>query len=139
MEEFVKRIYVSGCDEYVRFLLRLLVEPRWRIFRHFLLFSLSMLIISVNFYLDLIEREEFVKSSIVQSLILLVPIYLSIFILTPRLLLKNKPGRYVVSVFLVIALALLFSYLLRQEDIVKEFELYRFWLSAFFLFLLSSS
>lgn len=121
------------------FLLRLLVEPRWRIFRHFLLFSLSMLIISVNFYLDLIEREEFVKSSIVQSLILLVPIYLSIFILTPRLLLKNKPGRYVVSVFLVIALALLFSYLLRQEDIVKEFELYRFWLSAFFLFLLSSS
>lgn len=114
------------------FLLRLLVEPRWRIFRHFLLFSLSMLIISVNFYLDLIEREEFVKSSIVQSLILLVPIYLSIFILTPRLLLKNKPGRYVVSVFLVIALALLFSYLLRQEDIVKEFELYRFWLSAFF-------
>lgn len=114
------------------FLLRLLVEPRWRIFRHFLLFSLSMLIISVNFYLDLIEREEFVKSSIVQSLILLVPIYLSVFILTPRLLLKNKPGRYVVSVFLVIALALLFSYLLRQEDIVKEFELYRFWLSAFF-------
>ena len=114
------------------FLLRLLVDPHWRFFRHFLLFSLSMLIISVNFYLDLIEGEGFVKSCIVQSLILLVPIYLSIFILTPRLLLKNKPGRYVVCVFLVIALALLFSYLLRREDIVKEFEIYQFWLSAFF-------
>lgn len=43
------------------FLLRLLVDSRYRIFRHFLLFFLSMLIISVNFYLDLIEGKVFDK------------------------------------------------------------------------------
>lgn len=115
------------------FLLRLLVDSRYRVFRHFLLFSLSMLIISVNFYLDLIEgKESLVRSSIAQSLILLIPIYLSVFILTPRLLLKNKLGKYVISVFLVIAVAILFSYLLRQEDIEREYKLYQFWLAAFF-------
>lgn len=116
------------------FLLRLLVDPRYRLFRHFLLFSLSMLIISVNLYLDLIEGEGLarIRSCIAQSLILLVPIYSSVFILTPRFLLKNKLGKYVISVFLIIALAILFSYLLRQEDIENEYELYQFWLSAFF-------
>ena len=115
------------------FLLRLLVDSRYRIFRHFLLFFLSMLIISVNFYLDLIEgKESLIRSSIAQSLILLIPIYLSVFILTPRLLLKNKLGKYVISVFLVIAVAILFSYLLRQEDIEREYKLYQFWLAAFF-------
>lgn len=74
-------------------MLRLLVDSRYRVFRHFLLFFLSMLIISVNFYLDLIEgKESLIRSSIAQSLILLIPIYLSVFILTPRLLLKNKLG-----------------------------------------------
>ena len=34
--------------------------------------------------------------------------------------------------FLVIAVALLFSYLLRQEDIEREYKLYQFWLAAFF-------
>lgn len=116
------------------FLLRLLVDPRYRFFRHFLLFFLSMLIISENFYLDLMEGEGLarIKSCIAQSLILLIPVYLSVFVLTPRLLLKNKLGKYVLSVFLIIALAILFSYLLRQEDIVREYELYQFWLSAFF-------
>ncbi|WP_439788073.1 hypothetical protein [Parabacteroides goldsteinii] len=114
------------------FLLRLLVDSRYRIFRHFLLFFLSMLIISVNFYLDLIEgKESLIRSSIAQSLILLIPIYLSVFILTPRLLLKNKLGKYVISVFLVIAVAILFSYLLRQEDIEREYKLYQFWVAAF--------
>ena len=114
-------------------MLRLLVDSRYRVFRHFLLFSLSMLIISVNIYLDVIEGKEYLtRNCIVQSLILLIPIYLSVFILTPRLLLKNKLGKYVFFVFLVIALAILFSYLLRQEDIEREYELYQFWLSAFF-------
>ena len=36
-------------------MLRLLVDSRYRVFRHFLLFSLSMPIISVNIYLDVIE------------------------------------------------------------------------------------
>ena len=70
------------------FMLRLLVDSRYRVFRHFLLFSLSMLIISVNIYLDVIEGKEYLtRNCIVQSLILLIPIYLSVFILTPRLLL----------------------------------------------------
>ena len=61
------------------FMLRLLVDSRYRVFRHFLLFSLSMLIISVNIYLDVIEGKEYLtRNCIVQSLILLIPIYLSI-------------------------------------------------------------
>lgn len=115
------------------FLLRLLVDPHYRIFRHFLLFFLSILIIYVNYYLDLIEgKEALIRNNIMQSLILLALIYLSVFVLTPRLLLKNKPEKYVASVFLAIAWAFLFSYLLRQEDIGKEYELYQFWLAAFF-------
>lgn len=116
------------------FLLRLLVDPRYRIVRHFLLFFLSLLIIYVNFYVALVEGNAYlIRISIVQSFILLFFIYLSVFVLTPRLLLKNKPGQYVLSVMLVIALAHLLSYLLRQEDIDKEYQLYQFWLSAFFL------
>lgn len=114
------------------FLLRLLVDPRYRICRHFLLFVLSVIILSVNFYVDVIEDSRFLVSNVIQSALLLVPIYLSVFVLTPRLLLKNKVGTYVISVVLVILLALLFSYILRKEAIEEEYELFQFWLAAFF-------
>ncbi len=114
------------------FLLRLLVDPRYRICRHILLFVLSVIILSVNFYVDVIEDSRFLVSNIIQSALLLVPIYLSVFVLTPRLLLKNKVGTYVISVVLVILLALLFSYILRKEAIEEEYELFQFWLAAFF-------
>ena len=114
------------------FLLRLLVDPRYRICRHILLFVLSVIILSVNFYVDVIEDSRFLVSNVIQSALLLVPIYLSVFVLTPRLLLKNKVGTYVISVVLVILLALLFSYILRKEAIEEEYELFQFWLAAFF-------
>ena len=49
------------------FLLRLLVDPRYRICRHFLLFVLSVIILSVNFYVDVIEDSRILVSNVIQS------------------------------------------------------------------------
>ena len=62
------------------FLLRLLVDPRYRIYRHLLLFVFSMITIGLNYYMDLVERKNLTED-FAQSVFLLVPIYLSVFLL----------------------------------------------------------
>ncbi len=114
------------------FLLRLLVDPRYRIYRHLLLFVFSMITIGLNYYMDLVERKNLTED-FAQSVFLLVPIYLSVFVLTPRFLLRNKIGTYILSVYLCIGLSLLFSFLLRNESIRQEYQIYQFWMSSFLI------
>ena len=114
------------------FLLRLLVDPRYRIYRHLLLFVFSMITIGLNYYMDLVERKNLTED-FAQSVFLLVPIYLSVFVLTPRFLLRNKIGTYILSVYLCIGLSLLFSFLLRNESIRQEYQIYQFWMGSFLI------
>lgn len=109
-----------------------LVDPRYRIYRHLLLFFFSLITIGLNYYIDLIEQGNLMQD-FVQSVFLLVPIYLSVFVLTPRFLLKNKVGTYVVSIYLCIGLAFVFSYLLRRETIEVEYQKFQFWMSSFLI------
>lgn len=117
-------IKVSGLLAYF------LVDPRCRIYRHLLLLFFSLTTIGLNYYTDLIERKNLLQDFL-QSSFLLVPIYLSVFVLTPRFLLRNKVGTYVVSVILCIGLALVLSYLLRSETIRVEYEKFQFWIASF--------
>lgn len=114
------------------FLLRLLVDPRYRIYRHLLLFVFSMITIGLNYYMDLVEQKNLTED-FAQSVFLLVPIYLSVFLLTPRFLLRNKIGTYILSVYLCIGLSLLFSFLLRNESIRQEYQIYQFWMGSFLI------
>lgn len=75
-------IKISGSLAYF------LIDPRCRIYRHLLLFF-SVTTIGLNYYTDLIERQNLMRD-FTQSFLLLAPIYLSVFVLTPRLLLRNK-------------------------------------------------
>lgn len=109
-----------------------LVDPRYRIYRHLLLFFFSLITIGLNYYIDLIEQGNLMQD-FVQSVFLLVPIYLSVFVLTPRFLLKNKVGTYVVSIYLCIGLAFVFSYLLRRETIEVEYQKFQFWMASFLI------
>lgn len=109
-----------------------LIDPRCRIYRHLLLLFFSVTTIGLNYYTDLIEQQNLMQD-FVQSAFLLVPIYLSVFVLTPRFLLRNKIGTYVVSVYLCIGLALIFSYLLRSETIRVEYEKFQFWVASFLI------
>lgn len=119
-------IKVSGSLAYF------LIDPRCRIYRHLLLFFFSMTTIGLNYYTDLIEQKNLLQD-FMQSAFLLVPIYLSVFVLTPRFLLRNKVGTYVVSVYLCIGLAFVFSYLLRSETIRVEYEKFQFWIASFLI------
>lgn len=113
-------------------LAQFLIDPRCRIYRHMLLFFFSATTIGLNYYTDLIEQEN-LWQDFAQSIFLLVPIYLSVFVLTPRFLLRNKVGTYVVSVYLCIGVAFIFSYLLRSETIRMEYEKFQFWISLFLI------
>lgn len=109
-------------------LLRLLTNPSCRIYRHLLLFILSTAMVSVNFYVELFIHKN-VAQSVLLGGVLLVPIYLSIFVLTPCFLLRGKFGYYVISVFLVVILALLFSCLFRLDTINEQFKSFESWFS----------
>lgn len=109
-------------------LLRLLTSPGCRIYRHVLLFVFSTAMVSVNFYIELFTHKN-VALSVFLGGVLLVPIYLSIFVLTPRFLLRDKLGYYVISVFLVVVLTLLFSYLFRIDSVNEQFKSYELWFS----------
>lgn len=114
------------------FLLRLLVDRRWRVYRHILLFILGFMTVGVNTYVDVIENGRYWQSNMVQSLILWVPIYLSASVLTPRFLLRNKIGRYVTAVLLILFLAILLSFWVRHEAIEEEYKAFPFGLAVFF-------
>lgn len=115
-------IEVSG------FLLRLLVDPRYRIYRHMLLLTLCLVMISLNYYIDWKEDKYLVKD-LLHSLVFLVPIYLSVFVLTPRFLLRNKMGTYILLIFLIIVATFIYSFLLRYAFVREEFLSQQFWLA----------
>lgn len=117
-------IKISGSLAYF------LIDPRCRIYRHLLLLFFSVTTIGLNYYTDLIERQNLMRD-FTQSFLLLAPIYLSVFVLTPRLLLCNKVGTYVLAVFGCIGLAFIFSYLLRSETIQVEYQRFQFWMASF--------
>lgn len=114
-------------------LLRLLTHPGYRICRHVLLFVLSMAMVSVNFYMELFAYKN-VAQSVFLGLVLLVPIYLSVYVLAPRFLLRNKFGSYVLSVLGVVILTLLCSYLFRIDTINEQFESYELWFTVISFF-----
>lgn len=117
-------IKVSGSLAYF------LIDRRCRIYRHLLLFFFSVTTIGLNYYTDLIDRQNMMRD-FAQSFLLLAPIYLSVFVLTPRFLLRNKVGMYVLTVFLCIGMAFVFSYLLRSETIRVEYQRFQFWIASF--------
>lgn len=117
-------IKISGSLAYF------LIDPRCRIYRHLLLLFFSVTTIGLNYYTDLIERQNLMRD-FTQSFLLLAPIYLSVFVLTPQLLLRNKVGTYVLAVFGCIGLAFIFSYLLRSETIQVEYQRFQFWMASF--------
>lgn len=119
-------IKISGSLAYF------LIDPRCRIYRHLLLLFFSVTTIGLNYYTDLIERQNLMRD-FTQSFLLLAPIYLSVFVLTPRLLLRNKVGTYVLAVFGCIGLAFIFSYLLRSETIQVEYQRFQFWMASFLI------
>ena len=93
----------------------------------------SMLIISVNIYLDVIGGKEYFNKKLYSAEFdAYTYLFESVFILTPRLLLKNNcweicplrvPGyRFSYFVFLIYPCG---------RKISKGYELYQFWLSAF--------
>lgn len=112
------------------FLLRLLIDPRCRIYRHILLLVFCLVIISLNYYMDWKDDKYFIKD-ILHCLALLVPIYLSLFILTPRFLLRNKMCTYILLVFLIIMATFIFIFLLRYDQVREEYENYQLWITVF--------
>lgn len=117
-------------------MLRLLIDPGYRVRRHLLLLFMSLVVIFVNFYLDLFTHRD-MMINVIHGFILLMPIYLSIFVLTPRLLLKNRVGGYFFSIFLIILFALMASFIIRKDSIFEEYKVLEVWV-AFISFVSSA-
>lgn len=109
-------------------LLRFLINPGYRIRRHVVLLLFSLVMVSVNFYIELFTEKN-IPLSIGLGLILLVPIYLSVFVLTPRYLLHNRFGHYLASVMVVVLLSLLCSYFLQLDVNNDHFKNGEIWFS----------
>lgn len=81
------------------FIIKVLISPQWKIFRHFLLFSL-IVSIAAGFIWDMQGRghitSPFEKYSglFLFAFLFLGGSYLNIYVLTPQLLLKDKWGKY---------------------------------------------
>lgn len=85
------------------FVIRLLVSPRFRILRHLALFLFTLSIGAGITWFMMEDREAMTTLQIGSCLVLFTALflggcYLSIYILTPRLLLKNRWGAYLCSV-----------------------------------------
>ncbi|WP_455640277.1 sensor histidine kinase [Parabacteroides sp.] len=112
------------------YIMRLLVSPGYRFCRHILLFVLSFMMISVNYYVNALEGNLW-SQEITQSLVFLSLIYLSVFVLAPRFLLKNRIGTYILSIFLSIFIAIVLIYIIRPDEIYAEYKIYQFRLASF--------
>lgn len=99
-------------DLYTRFLL----SPRWHIYRHVLL-QVAVLCITLNSFWDvpdhLILTWDRFWGWLGYFLILDMAIYVNIYVLTPRFLVKNKLSAYLITVCLLTLLALISVMVLR--------------------------
>lgn len=97
-------------------LMNFLMAPRYRIYRHLILI-LFVAMISVNLaHFTFFEDNVFFRRAIliesIGSLILfLVVIYLNIYVLIPRLMLKKKYGMYGLTLFIMVSFLVLAAFL----------------------------
>ncbi len=97
-------------------LMNFLMAPRYRIYRHLILIFFVMMI-SINlahftFYEDnVFFRRAILLESAGSLMLFLAAIYLNIYVLIPRLMLKKKYGLYGLALFLVVSVLLSTAFL----------------------------
>jgi len=81
----------------------ILINPKYRIHRHIILLS-SIFIITINAFWDAADGMIFTRNRIYAwagyLIALCIILYVNLFFLTPRLLLRNKPFKYLLSAIL---------------------------------------
>ena len=74
--------------KYANLYIRLLIDPKYRLVKHFLLLLFCFVISYESFYSEI--KDSNLLNFILQILLIPIPLYINVYILIPRFLLKNK-------------------------------------------------